>query len=142
MLLLLLLLLFCQVDKDLLKELLVHGLPKGVTSGEIFNALAAAAPSAPLPKRLEESKLGEGRLTLVFKNPADVEALFQALPGAVTADSIGRRMKQVELAGGAKVRLGGMGGAGWQARASRLWNWQAPEFIVSSWLWMYTGAEG
>jgi hypothetical protein len=106
-----------QVDKELLKELLVHSLPQGATSGQVFNALAAACPSAPLPKRLDESRLGEGRLGLIFKDPADVEALFQALPGAVSADSHGRRTKGLQLPGGAQVRFV----FGWSMSECLLW---------------------
>jgi hypothetical protein len=112
------------VDKALLSQLLVHRIPAGVTRQELQAALQEAAgkkaPSCQLLQQPASADAGDtagqdnsskpeqqqqqdevvgSKQVLVFKHPGDMEAFFQALPGAVTTDSVGRRTKQLQVAG-------------------------------------------
>lgn len=119
-----------QVDKALLSQLLVHRIPPGVTWQQLQAALQEAAgrkapsfqqlqqppssqqddpaeqDSGSEPEQQQQQQHNEvvgSKQVLVFKHPGDMEAFFQALPRAVTADSVGRRTKQLQVAG-SKVR--------------------------------------
>jgi hypothetical protein len=96
-----------QVPKSDLCKLLVHGLPAALGAAAQLSVTYALGRAGAPPPSTAEPGSGPGQLLLVFPNPAIADAAFAALPGAAGADSVGRRQKQLELAGGAKVREGG-----------------------------------
>ena len=137
-----------RVPREEQCKLLVHGVPSSLRAPEIALTYALGAAGAPAPVAVEAADGAAGgaagggdgggggggaaaaavggprRLFLVFENPAVANAAFAALPGAAGTDSVGRQQKQLELRGGAKVRVRKMaahGGAafGRDAKADR-----------------------
>jgi hypothetical protein len=84
-------------------KLLVHSIPASLASPQLPIIHALGKAGAPPPAAVEAGS-GPGQLLLVFSNAAVAEAAFSALPGPRGADSVGRPQKELQLAGGFRVR--------------------------------------
>ncbi|GBF94254.1 hypothetical protein Rsub_06524 [Raphidocelis subcapitata] len=93
-----------KVARDDLCKLLVHQLPASLASPQLAVTHAFGRAGAPPPAAVEAGS-GPGQLLLVFANPAVANEAFAALPAQAGTDSVGRQQKQLELAGGVKVRV-------------------------------------
>ncbi|KAI8469105.1 MAG: hypothetical protein J3K34DRAFT_522384 [Monoraphidium minutum] len=97
-----------KVPKSELCKLLVHSIPAAVAAPQLAVTHAFGRAGAPPPAAVGPGAAA-GQMLLGFADPAAAEAAFAALPGARGADSLGRHQKELELAGGAKVRVRKMG---------------------------------
>ncbi|KIZ03702.1 Small RNA degrading nuclease 1 [Monoraphidium neglectum] len=93
-----------KAPKSDLVKLLVHSIPASLASPQLPIIHALGKAGAPPPAAVEAGS-GPGQLLLVFSNAAVAEAAFSALPGPRGADSVGRPQKELQLAGGFRVRV-------------------------------------